>query len=429
MKSDLVILVALAGLSQRVSAQAAQYGQCGGVNYNGQTSCPSGWTCTYSNPYYSQCLPGGNGGNGGGTVTVTATVTRTVTTTSISTNWSYTTVYDTETVTETVTEDGGSCTTTDGPQPTSCDATRSFDLFGVNEAGAEFGTAIPGTLGKDFTWPTFDSVQYFLDKGFNAIRIPILLERAAPPSGDLKDPSTYDQGYLSGLYQIISFITASGGKAIIDVHNFGRYNGDILTDVEGFGNFWKALSSWTNFNENVIWDLMNEYHDMDNGLVFQLNQAGLSAIRSNGFTNLILVEGNSWSGAWTWTDNNDMLKYLTDPAGNFAYEMHQYLDSDGSGTSDQCVSDTVGAERVASATQWCEDNGVKCFLGEYGAGANDQCAAAIQGLLCALKSSDAWIGATWWAAGPWWPADYFQSIEPPNGPAVDTYVPILESFL
>ncbi|KAF3920505.1 Endoglucanase [Dactylellina cionopaga] len=425
MKSDLVLLAALAGLAQRAAAQSQGYGQCGGVQWTGPKNCISGWTCTYSNPYYSQCLPGGNGGGGGG-----GTVTVTVTTTTTTTNWVYSTVtdYQTDTVTETVTENGGGgpCTT-NGPQP-SCDSTRTFDLFGVNEAGAEFGDAIPGTLGTDFTWPTFDSVQYFLDKGFNAIRIPIKLERAAP--NGLKNPATYDQGYLSGLYQILSYITSSGGKAIIDIHNFGRYNGDILTDVEGFGNFWQALSQWTNFNENVIFDLMNEYHDMDNGLIFQLNQAGLSAIRSNqGVNNLILVEGNAWSGAWHWADQNDMLKYLTDTKNNMAFEMHQYLDSDGSGTSDQCESETIGAERVQTATQWCEDNGVKCFLGEFGAGDNDVCTAAVSGLLCALKNSDAWIGATWWAAGPWWPSDYFQSIEPPNGLAVDTYVPLLSSFL
>ncbi|KAF3922680.1 Endoglucanase [Orbilia brochopaga] len=419
MKSALILLAAVAS----VYAQSQPYGQCGGVNYNGPTTCTSGWTCTYSNPYYSQCLPGGNNNPGGGS-TVTVTVTTTVTTT----NWQYETVTDTETVTETTTVGGGDCTTTGGPSPTGCDATRTFDLLGVNEAGAEFGTAIPGTLGKDFTWPTFDSIDYFLGKGFNAFRIPILLERAAPPTGDLKDPATYDQGYLSGLYQILSYITANGGKAIIDIHNYGRYNGAVI-DVEGFGNFWQALSQWTNFNDNVIFDLMNEYHDLDNGVVFQLNQAGLSAIRSTGATNLILIEGNAWSGAWHWADTNDMLKYLTDVGNNFAFEMHQYLDSDGSGTSDQCESETVGAERVQTATQWCEDNGVKCFLGEFGAGDNDVCAAAVNGLLCALKSSDAWIGATWWAAGPWWPATYFQSIEPPNGLAVDTYVPLLASYL
>jgi hypothetical protein len=41
---------------------------------------------------------------------------------------------------------------------------KNFQWFGVNESGAEFGsTTIPGTLGKDYTWPvTYDLVQLFL---------------------------------------------------------------------------------------------------------------------------------------------------------------------------------------------------------------------------------------------------------------------------
>ncbi|TVY56066.1 putative endoglucanase type K [Lachnellula cervina] len=34
----------------------AQYGKCGGDDYSGSTECAAGFTCTYSNPYYSQCL-------------------------------------------------------------------------------------------------------------------------------------------------------------------------------------------------------------------------------------------------------------------------------------------------------------------------------------------------------------------------------------
>ncbi|KAF7292992.1 4-O-methyl-glucuronoyl methylesterase [Mycena indigotica] len=42
-----------------VSGQTApQYGQCGGMGWTGATTCPSGWTCVYSNAYYSQCLMG-----------------------------------------------------------------------------------------------------------------------------------------------------------------------------------------------------------------------------------------------------------------------------------------------------------------------------------------------------------------------------------
>ncbi|TBU24276.1 hypothetical protein BD309DRAFT_650368 [Dichomitus squalens] len=59
-----------------VAAQstAPQYGQCGGQGWTGATVCPSGWTCTFSNSYYSQCLPGGSGSSSGSSVPTTTTV-------------------------------------------------------------------------------------------------------------------------------------------------------------------------------------------------------------------------------------------------------------------------------------------------------------------------------------------------------------------
>ncbi|OBT57318.1 hypothetical protein VE04_03184 [Pseudogymnoascus sp. 24MN13] len=42
-------------------AQQAVWGQCGGMGWTGPTTCVSGTTCTFSNAWYSQCLPGGNG--------------------------------------------------------------------------------------------------------------------------------------------------------------------------------------------------------------------------------------------------------------------------------------------------------------------------------------------------------------------------------
>ncbi|THH12116.1 hypothetical protein EW146_g7807 [Bondarzewia mesenterica] len=45
-----------ASTSTAVAGTVAQYGQCGGINYTGATSCISPYTCTVLNDYYSQCL-------------------------------------------------------------------------------------------------------------------------------------------------------------------------------------------------------------------------------------------------------------------------------------------------------------------------------------------------------------------------------------
>ncbi|KAG8996210.1 hypothetical protein FRB94_008457 [Tulasnella sp. JGI-2019a] len=74
--SNFAALVALS-IAVSVSAQSAVWGQCGGIGWTGPTTCVAGSVCTYSNPYYSQCLPG--------TTTVAGTTTSKAGTTTTST--------------------------------------------------------------------------------------------------------------------------------------------------------------------------------------------------------------------------------------------------------------------------------------------------------------------------------------------------------
>ncbi|KAJ7287579.1 glycoside hydrolase superfamily [Mycena rebaudengoi] len=73
----LASFVAFFLLVSQCHAQAPPFGQCGGQNWTGETTCTSGWTCTFSNPFYSQCLQGA--------VTTTTTSRTTSVTTTIST--------------------------------------------------------------------------------------------------------------------------------------------------------------------------------------------------------------------------------------------------------------------------------------------------------------------------------------------------------
>jgi hypothetical protein len=128
MKIDnlLPITLAVAG----TSAQQTAWGQCGGTGWTGATTCVSGYTCTYSNPYYSQCLPG----------TAASTTTKAGTTLTTST---------TKAATTTATSTGGSSPSSLG-----------WKWLGVDESGAEFGsTVIPGTWGVDFTFPADSSLS------------------------------------------------------------------------------------------------------------------------------------------------------------------------------------------------------------------------------------------------------------------------------
>ncbi|KAK5791416.1 hypothetical protein VI817_006725 [Penicillium citrinum] len=305
-------------------------------------------------------------------------------------------------------------------------AANGFTWVGVSESGAEFGEGnIPGTLGTDYTWPVTSKIQVLREAGMNIFRVPFLMERLVPSSltGSL------DATYLKDLKSTVKFITDSGAYAVLDPHNYGRYSGNVISSTSDFKAWWKTVATEFASNEKVIFDTNNEYHDMDQSLVLSLNQAAIDGIRAAGAkTQYIFVEGNAYSGAWSWTDNNDNLKGLTDSQDKIVYEMHQYLDSDSSGTSETCVSSTIGKERLTKATQWLKDNNKKGFIGEFAGGVNSDCETAVKGMLSYMSdNSDVWMGAEWWSAGPWW-GSYMYSLEPTDGPAYSTYLPILKEY-
>ncbi|KAL0260313.1 hypothetical protein SLS55_003999 [Diplodia seriata] len=304
----------------------------------------------------------------------------------------------------------------------------TFTFLGVNESGPEFGeTNLPGTLGTDYVWPTLSTIDSFLPK-FNIFRINILMERLTHDSMT----ASLDATYLADLKKTVNYITDKGAYAMIVPHNYGRFSGSVISDVDAFGTWWSNVATEFANNTKVVFDINNEFHDMDQDVVVKLNQAGIDAIRGAGATSqYITVEGNSWTGAWSWqsSGNADSMGDLTDTQeGKLIYQMHQYLDSDSSGTSETCVSTTIGKERLEAATTWLKNNGKKGLLGEFAGGNNDQCKTAVKGMLDYMKeNNDVWEGALWWAAGPWW-GDYMYSMEPTDGVAYTSYLDILTSY-
>jgi endoglucanase len=231
---------------------------------------------------------------------------------------------------------------------------------------------------------------------------------------------SFDKAYLGNLTETVNYITSKGAYAMVQPHNYGRFNGAIITDTAGFKTWWKNVAGQYKNNERVIFDTCNEFHDMDQQLVFNLNQAAIDGIRASGATKqYITPEGNSWTGAWTWVSSGNAasLVSLKDPQNKLVYQMHQYLDSDGSGTHEECVSATIFRERLTAATKWLKDNKKLGLIGEFAGGNNAQCIAALKdGLAYMQQNSDVWTGAAWWAAGPWW-ADYMYNMEPTTGKA------------
>jgi endoglucanase len=334
-------------------------------------------------------------------------------------------------------------------------AFADIQFTGVNLSGAEFGAnVLPGTYGTQYTYPNQSEVDYFRSRGMNIIRLPFRWERLQRTNN-----ATLDATELGRLNGFVSAATAKGVFVILDPHNFARYypdpnNGESSTNGEvgaampntDFANFWSQIGTIYKTNNHVIFGLMNEPNTMPTEQWLAAANAAIAAIRTAGATNLVLVPGNAWTGAWTWsanwygTPNAQVMTGVVDPAGNYAFEAHQYLDSDGSGSTTNIVSPTVGLERLTNFTGWLKTNHYKGFLGEF-AVANSMFGtnswqiggAALTNMLGYTRSnSDVWLGWTWWAAGPWW-GNYMFTLEPTNlGTASPTDQPamrVLRQFI
>ncbi len=172
---------------------------------------------------------------------------------------------------------------------------------------------------------------------------------------------------------------------------------------------------------HVVFGLMNEPHDMPAAAWAKSAQAAIDAIRATGACNLLLVPGVNWTGAHSWTKDSEhgvnaqTMRAIRDK-GAHAFEFHQYLDADSSGTSGQCREKDEVLAALSVATNWLRENKRKGFLGEFGAGDSEQCRKGLDAMLEHMAdNADVWTGWAYWAAGAWWPKDYPLSIEPKDG--------------
>jgi len=334
----------------------------------------------------------------------------------------------------------------------------ALSFTGVNLAGADFGeTVLPGTYNTNYTYPTSAEVDYFLAKGMNTFRIPFRWERLQPSAN-----TAFNSTELGRLNNIVNYATSHGAYVVLDPHNYARYFpsssntqgdpnraiGTAAVPNSTFNDFWTRLANQYKTNNHVIFGLMNEPNSMQTSQWTQAAQDAITSIRNTGASNLVLVPGNRWTGAWTWNNqdqwglsNAQAMLTITDPGNNFAFDVHQYLDSNGSGGSD-VVSATVGRDRLVNFTNWLHANNRRGFLGEFAAPNSKMDRSktstligdeAIDNMLKYIEDNrDVWLGWTWWAAGPWW-GEYQFTLEPTNlgqpSQADRAAMPLLQSHL
>jgi endoglucanase len=300
---------------------------------------------------------------------------------------------------------------------------------GVNLAGAEFAVdpsgngALPGTFGTSYIYPDpayasgYNSASYFVSKGMTTFRLPFRWERLQPTRN-----AAFNAAEQTRLTTTTNNLLAKGAAVVLDPHNYARYGTALIGSASvpnaDFADFWGRLATLYKSNPRVVFGLMNEPHDMSTEQWVGAANAAIAAIRATGATNLIIVPGNGWDGAHSWsqnwygTANSTVMLQIKDPGNNYAYEVHQYLDDNSSGSSPNCTSATAGSERLAGFTNWLKANGKRGFLGEFNGGRSATCLAALDDMFKHMEAnSSVWLGWTFWAAGPWWGNDV---IEPNN---------------
>jgi len=327
-----------------------------------------------------------------------------------------------------------------GPSPAPTPPKPAGILKGVAEAGADLGdTMLPGDPGKTYSFPKDSSIDHFGKLGFGVVRIPFLWERLQRQlRGD------FDQEYLKSLKHTVKQVNKAGMKAVLVPQNWARYcktsgcgssnrNAGVIgapnsgVTAEDFCDFWNQLAQQFKDNRNVIFTIMEEPNTQSTKLWAEVAQRAIVTIRKTGAKQLVLVPGNGWTDAVSWCEtfpdtdhkkisNADAFTTFSDPADNFAFDMHQYLGKNGNPDLKECASETVGKDALREATEWLKRNKFRAFLGEFGGPATHLCKKAVDNMLNYLeKYPETWMGWTMWAAGsspqPWW-SKYTLNIEP-----------------
>lgn len=285
---------------------------------------------------------------------------------------------------------------------------------GVNLAGAEFGPVGGLAHNTDYAyqarWNGYFTHLLYVNGGTNVFRLPFKWERLQPVG-----EAEFDAAEWKRLRDTVRDYRSLGVSVVLDPHNYAKYFGVQVTAAQ-LADLWRRLAIQYRDDTGVIFGLMNEPAGVDAAAWWYAAQTAINTIRSEGANNIILVPGVAWTGAHSWVSSGNAENALTivDPLNNYAFEVHQYVDSNSSGTSGNAVSENIGVDRIAAVTSWAEANRRHLFLGEFGVSSVLTNRIANHRMLSRIEDRpDVWIGWTAWGAGGRWANDYYFRLDPP----------------
>ncbi|KAG1902489.1 glycoside hydrolase family 5 protein [Suillus fuscotomentosus] len=293
-----------------------------------------------------------------------------------------------------------------------------LQFAGVNIAGFDFGCGTDGTCSASGAVPPIfqlsgidgaGQMQHFFDDGYNVFRLPVGWQYLT------NDQMTgvLDETQFANYNTLVSDCLSTGAYCLIDIHNYARYNGQVIgqggPSNEVFAELWSNIASYWKNETKVIFGVMNEPHDIPN--ISAWAESGMcSLVRLQPFgklapsTQMILLPGTNYASAKTFVSSGsaDALDEVKNPDGTFTnliMDVHKYLDYDGSGTNAECVTNGIDDTWTPLAT-WLRANGRQALNSETGGGNVESCINYLsQAISYQASQSDVILGYIGWAAG------------------------------
>jgi aryl-phospho-beta-D-glucosidase BglC (GH1 family) len=285
-------------------------------------------------------------------------------------------------------------------------------LFGINISGGEF-------MENGALIPTVKSVNEYLDKGFNFIRLPFHLNQMTNVANRTK---------------LVACVQASvdrNVRIVLDLHMFDWYSTDKFIKI------WSDFMAFMPKSDLVFIGLMNEPKNFSSTTEtndwlqwVKDTQVIIDGLRAKGLTNVIAVGWPQWQATFRFDKNEgptkapesagtalDRVGGLKDPLGKIIFEGHSYLDKGSSGTSNTCDIHSHAAHFATGLRK----RGLVGFIGECAGGSaargvHATCSVPFARQIQEIKDNgDALLGVTWWGGGSTWKEDYIFKVEPKKG--------------
>ncbi|KAJ6789533.1 hypothetical protein PWT90_03114 [Aphanocladium album] len=261
-----------------------------------------------------------------------------------------------------------------------------INLFGLANDVSIFGSAYTSFINLECE-PTFDSYPFLDDlshyeawkqEGFNLFRTAIAWQHAQTELG-----GALNETNMQHVDKLVDAITDDGGKAILDIHNYARWYCAIIGQPENsfqnpntsvtnahFSDLWVKLASRYRANPNVIFQLMNEPHDIDIMKWRETSQEAILGIRTVAQNNTILVSGTQFARLVDWKAFSMAgvgPGLVSDPANKLMFDFHQYFDG-LSGAYGVCEPWSGYYEQFQQVTDILRAAGAQGMLTEFGGG-------------------------------------------------------------